>query len=333
MERYSSPYSLILQSPQHFDRTLLHETIAIYAQNTPKHLETNTNSLIHWFEDTSIHPECNTYYYCSFLCNKTTIGFLMVTVIQNYILYIDQVALSKNHRTPAAFCTLMELSQSLLLSRHPTIQYVVDEVAKEDFSRSNAINGISLIDIEKPLGFRCSAAAHWIPSHQQRDFGTGIEGVLMIRPIEDTKRIFKRTYLDIVDSIFFHHYLPWKVHYIDKSEVPNYEKHLKNITDRIHNSIIDEEVRINGGTPFSSTTPSISYNDRHFPARFLVLFLIMTVLIGGMLYLLRSGLNIKDIFGAVICAVVVTLLSYVMAARDRETLRDIIRYLKNFKPF
>jgi hypothetical protein len=322
-----------LQTPQHFDRNILHETIAVYAQNTPKHLETNTNSLVHWFEDTSIHPNHNKYYYCSFLFGKKTIGFLMVTVIKEYILYIDQVALSKNYRTPAAFCTLMEISQSLLLSRHPTVQYVVDEVAREDFSRSNAINGISLIDIEKPLGFRCSAAAHWIPSHQQRDFGAGIEGVLMIRPIEDTKRIFKRTYLDIVDDIFFGHYLPWKIQYIEDNEAPNYKQHLKDITQRIHDSIADEEVQINGGTPFSSTTPSISYSDRHFPLRFFILFLIMTILIGGMLYFLQSGLSIEDMFGAVVCAVVVTVLSYVMAARDRETLKDIIKYFKHFKPF
>lgn len=251
MQRLSRSYYELWSFTSSSDRDYA-DAIAMYSRNIPDHLRTDTNEIAYWVDNQKSYGE-NKLLFLGFYSLKKLVGFSeMVYIKSSKIMVIDYFVISPEYRKDNVYDEFLSHIDRYIYKSGLDVRYVVAEIGRDrDFYKPKG--GKTLVRRLKMSGFKVAKASYFQPQLGEKNEESEIEAVLMIYPYASTddegeqKGIKKSTYLKIVNSIYFEHYLRWYSPHL--SNIQLYEEKLRNTYNKLDNSISNKLIILNGHHP------------------------------------------------------------------------------------
>ncbi|GAB3037093.1 hypothetical protein GCM10027285_20810 [Oleiagrimonas citrea] len=326
---YSTNYSVkeIQSSSDH----AFASAISIYADHVPPDLRTNTGEITHWLDHYNQTFE-DRLHILSLSVNKNVAGFCeLVHLKETNIVVIDYIAIDRRYRGGLeVFFNFATLVRSFILERYPTVSYVVVEIAP--LKENEEIRyGLPLLRLVKMMGFGVIDATYIQPSLGNNNSESELEGALLINPKPTAGVLPKQSYLRIVRSIYYDHYVRWYGYH-----GKDYEHVYKSNTDRLYAEVAQhvkkERIVVNGLRHFPEDRPNeptavvAPPTKVLWPAIGMILFCLLVLLCMKALF----KVSFVWIIAALIAAMILYFaLSSMVDKRASPVLRELIKAFKS----
>jgi hypothetical protein len=214
------------------------KALKIYNETTPNVIKTDTNEITIWLNKKEDNTVFELLLFILYLDEKI-IGFAMMSYIKKtHIVIIDYIALYDNYRINAIYFPYVSLLQNYLNENSFDVTFIVNEV-------SNKGNGEN-IDKESRLlkkvffffFFAKIEAKYYTPPLGIKNHESCFEAFLYVKSNEKLKKISKRTYIDIVSSIYYDYFFTWyEAIFSDPAKLSDYKHKLDSYFNDIQNAI------------------------------------------------------------------------------------------------
>lgn len=223
--------------------------LALYIKHTHPSVRTNSNEISYWADNSArYHP--NILFLFGFYCENSLIGFSEIAYLSRCkVLAVDYLVIDPAYRKNNVFFEFIEHIKTFIANIRLDVLYVTAEVAKyghqvpPDYSRL-------IIRLLKFSGFRVAKAAYWQPALGEKNAESLMEAVLMIFPYGDIEvsdrqvKITKETFLQIIGSLYFDHYLKWYMPHVHN--LVAYKIKLVELLNIVEKNIKNDFVELNG---------------------------------------------------------------------------------------
>lgn len=326
---YSTNYSVkeIQSSSDHaFARA-----ISIYADHMPPDLRTNTGEITHWLDHYNKTFEDH-FHVLSLSVNKDVAGFCeLVHLKETNIVVVDYIAIDRRYRGGLeVFFSFATLVRSFIRERYPAVSYVVVEIAP--LKENEEIRyGLPLLRLVRMMGFGVIDATYIQPSLGNNNSESELDGALLINPKPTTGLLPKQSYLRIVRSIYYDHYVRWYGYH-----GKDYESAYKKNTDRLYAKIVGhvrkESVIVNGMRHFPEDRPNeptavvAPPTKVLWPAVGMIFFCLLVLLCMKTLFRVSVAWTIVALVAAMILYFA---LSSMVDKRANPVLRELVKVFKS----
>lgn len=234
------------------------KAIDVYQKTVSRIEKTSTNEIA-WVVDNRKSFQTSMPYFFGLELNNKVIGYAEVAYIKRtrYIA-IDYITIDNQYKTHSAFYSFILLIIEHFNSLKIDFDFIGIEILT-DFEGTASKEEISEFELE---GFKVINSLYMQPSLEKNNFDSQHEAVLMINQRNKaTAFIGKKTYCEIVDSLYFDYYYEWDCKFYNNEieRVNGYNQFKKNY-DTIVNSCSNSNIILNG-YPFKS----ISSEDKIIP--------------------------------------------------------------------
>jgi hypothetical protein len=207
--------------------------LKIYNDTTSVSIKADADSITFWLKKGESHRFKLLVF--ALYINDEVVGFaMMVYINRTNIITLDYIELCEQHRTNnAIFSSYINLLQIFLRENGYNRIYIVNETSNkyggEDIDEeSRFFKKISFIE-----DFGKIEANYCTPPIGKINYESNSEAFLYIKSNDKVKRISKKVYLKIVDSIYYDYYYVWYDAFLSLDKFEDYEQNL----DKSFNSI------------------------------------------------------------------------------------------------
>ncbi len=189
-------------------------------------IKTNTNEITYWMSQRNSHSSFEVFTF-SLLLNNEVIGFSMMTYLQNSkAMIFEYISLVSQYRVNTVFLAFINLMQNYPMEKGIDVNYFVVEISnKEDgtsidkesrlFKKLICLEDYGIINVNYsvlPLGL---------------DDEGSFDAKIHIKSSDKITSMKRKTYLDIVSSIYFDYTVNWYKAFLDVKEVESFEESAK----------------------------------------------------------------------------------------------------------
>ena len=210
--------------------------LLLYVRNTPSNVRADTNEITYWI-DNFVKAFKDDFYVFGFYRNKFLVGYAQAAYFRQERLFaLDYIAIDEKQRGNGVFHEFVDQLREYMENAHPEYRYGLAEVTyNEPRQKAQSTESHLLVRLFKLQGFRIIRAPYYQPRVMLDDPESEVEGDLLIYSKIDLETLKKETYLGIVNTIYFKHYLRWKNIFPDTQA--QYEKYLNDLYRKIETSI------------------------------------------------------------------------------------------------
>jgi hypothetical protein len=189
------------------DPTLV-EALAVYTAEIAPTFTTDTNEIVHWLD----HYEetfGDSLLVFSLAVRRRIVGFAhMVYFRSEQIVVFDYLVIAQAYRKNNVFFEFVEQIREYFRARSWPVRWIAVEVALTYQPRPDAPAAL-LIRLLKLEGFRVAKAPYYSPLLNFHNLESEMAAVLLLSGDAGISRIKRETYLRIVTTIYYKHYLRW----------------------------------------------------------------------------------------------------------------------------
>ena len=272
--------------------------LKLYADNIDPSIKTNPNEILYWLNHFEEREGNDTFWILALYMNKKPIGFCQAAHFYTHkILFIDYCVIDPDFRG-RAFSEYVYLIRDFFVDIGIDINYYVAEIAYYSRNNSPSPNALRLIRLLKMSGFKVIKAPYAQPELGLDNFESEMKATLMIYVTgknNDCPTLKKDTYIDIVRTVFYNHYIKWYDAFMTNNEKSIYHKKIEKLFDTIKKETNKKEFVQLNGEPYlfelSEQKPPEASNKKTILV-FVVSLLILYFAISGLGLLLENQLNI-----------------------------------------
>jgi hypothetical protein len=274
-----------IQDDQNKDLSYL---LKLYLENIDPCIKTNPNEIIYWLNNFDKRKDRESFWILALYMNKRPIGFCQMVYFSNYkIVFIDYCVIDPEYRG-RAFSEYTYLIRDFFVEKAIDINYFVTEVAFYNNNNVPSQSALKLIRLLKMSGLRVIKAPYIQPELGLENHESEMNATLMIfinGKGNDQNFLKKETYLDIVHTIFYNHYITWYDAFMTECEMSIYKKKINNIYELIKKETNKKASIILNGEPYifePSNTPPPNKSNKKTIAIFATSLLILYTIISGL---------------------------------------------------
>lgn len=296
LDALETHYLLRRIRPERRDAAYLVKALAIYHANTP-HLElTSTNEIQYWAEKYNTSFDDQLFLF-SFECNEDIIGFAQCVYFSSAeIVVLDYMSMEESYKTVGSFFIFYEQIKSFLTQEGIQYNYMVSELLKdseENFTESSDV-WRTMMALEN---FRVIDAPYEQLQLGKNKFDTQLPGRLMIAVESGTESIRRETYLMIVNTLFFDHFVRWYEPFLTEEENIGYRTSATKKFNIIRSAINSQErISLSAIAPMSLPTGSIKTNKaptvRFIAVESISYVILLVVLLAAQYFLKTSAVEL-----------------------------------------
>jgi hypothetical protein len=220
--------------------------LLIYVRYTPPSIRSDSREIAYWL-DNFANSFGDSLYIFGFYRNKQLVAYAHATYFpKEYLYFIDYVTIDERYRGGEnVFFELVAHMREYLENAHPDYRYGVTEVMNEPGQDHPSQAKKSLIRLLKIIGFRVIHAPYFQPRLMLNDSESELSGSLLIYCPSALDRIRSETYLSILRTLYYEHYLRWQS--IEPGTRKLYKKHLDALYSKIEANIRDKSILVVDG--------------------------------------------------------------------------------------
>jgi hypothetical protein len=306
--------------------------LLIYIRYTPPSIRSDSREITYWI-DHFTNSFGDLLYVFGFYRNKQLVAYAQATYFpEEYLYFIDYVTIDERYRGGEnVFFELVAHMRQYLENAHPEYRYGVTEVMNEPGQDRPSPAKRSLIRLLKIIGFRVIHAPYFQPRLMLSDSESELSGSLLIYTPSAIDRIHSETYLSILRTLYYVHYLRWQS--IEPGVKGAYKKHLNALYSKVEADIRDKSTLIVNGyreappplKPPVRTQPSIL----SFSLKALSAIVLLTAIMLGLKWLFNlSNTSFAAIYGLAISSFVAV--SSIVSKDARVMFREFASLAKYF---
>lgn len=261
--------------------------LQIYVRNTPPSMRTDTNEITFWLERFT-ERFGSPFYVFGFYRNEILVGYAEAAYFPSQqLIMIDYLVIDAAHRGHNVFFEFVDHLRSYLERKHPEYRYAVAEVAYGAGRSAPSSEAVLRVRLLRLQGFQVVPVRYVQPRLSLDDIQSETSADLLVYSTESIDFMRGEAYLEIVRTIYYQYYLPWKS-IISANRQP-YRSYLDRLYKDIENSIPDRgTIRMMRSRPVRAS-PSI-----HRIVAFAAQALIVVALVTTGLLKLRSVFQLTD---------------------------------------
>ena len=228
---------------QSSDRDYL-EALRIYYEGTPTALKTDTNEISYWLDQYNATFDDKLFIF-GFYENKKVIGFAQLVYFKlEKIIVVDYLTIEKKYRGNNNFFQFIGCLKQFINKKRLDYNYIVTEIGYLSNNEIPSVKSAALIRLLKAQNFGVIKSLYYQPRLGEINHESDMKAFLLIYTNSPLKEIKKETFLQIVNTIYYKHYLRWYQSFID---IKDYKNDLDATYRRIENSIEKKKaIQING---------------------------------------------------------------------------------------
>lgn len=267
--------------------------LLVYVRNTPANIRTDTNEIVYWLDNFSAKFKDN-FYVFGFYRNHQLVGYAQAAYFwEERVIVLDYIAIDQAYRGNNVFYEFVDHLRRYLEDMHPEYRYGVTEViygsGQQVPSQANRLT----IRLLKLQGFKVIRAPYYQPRLMLDDAESETQGDLLIYSTSHLDWIRTETYLSIVHTIYYKHYLRWKSVIPDPKN--DYKKHLDNLYSKIKSAAGKKQmIPVNGHKVVLSATRRKPVVTLHRIVNFSMQALLVIVLLTAALLGLKTVFNLSN---------------------------------------
>jgi hypothetical protein len=227
--------------------------LLIYVRYTPPSIRSDSREITYWLDHYTTSFGGSLYVF-GFYRNKQLVAYAQATYFPKaYLYFIDYVTIDEKHRGNNVFFELVEHMKQYLENAHPEYRYGVTEVMNEPGQDRPSAAKKSLIRLLKFSGFRVIHAPYFQPRLMLNDSESELSGSLLIYSPAPLDSIHNETYLAILRTIYYEHYLRWMS--VEPGTKGAYKKHLDALYRKVEANILNKPTLVVNG--YREVLPSL----------------------------------------------------------------------------
>ncbi|HEV2853218.1 MAG TPA: hypothetical protein VHC97_10485 [Thermoanaerobaculia bacterium] len=327
MFNIETTYSLRLFENAKKDESALADALNLYVLHTPPQERTSSNEILYWFSHYNDQFEDRLLLF-GFYRNGALIGFAeLAWFLEEKIVVLDYMTIQEEYERNNTFFEFLDQLKSFLERNRFEFDFIVTEIPYSSHDAMPDESSRLWIQLLRIHGFGLVHAKYQHPQLGKYNLESATPGALMLFARGGTRSIKKESYILIVDTILFKHYLRWYKPFLG-NKISAYESSLRKIRSSIQSSIQGDHVDVNGAartlptTPAPRQQPSFRLKDFIFPS---FLIIVLNMLVMAMLaYLLKLPMVTIGFM------VVISLVTYfsLLAVISKRALQIFDRLLK-----
>ena len=211
--------------------------LKIYNDTTPYEIKTPSNEITYWLEKQKTSTPFEIYAFILYL-NNDVIGFSMTTYVKSTKIVVDEyLAVYDRYRIQTIFLVFESLIQNYYRDAGIEISYYMTEISYKEsgkeIDRESRISmkmlciedygKIDALYLTLPLG---------LENHE-----SNFVAYIYIKGVEPIKSISPKTYLSMVESLYYDYWFVWYSPFLTPSETTVYKKKIDNNFELIKNNI------------------------------------------------------------------------------------------------
>ncbi len=293
----------------------------IYSKNIESSIRTNSSEIIYWLDNYN-NEFPDSFFVFGFYRNKTIIGFSQSVYFKDEgLLVVDYMVIEKQFRGTNTFYEFV--NQIRLYFINYELNFVVTEVVYNNDDIEPSEKSKNLIRLLKIAHFKVAKGPYFQPMLGVNNFESEMRAVLMIYYTGEHNKIKKETFLMIVNTIYYKHYLRWYDHFLTEHNKATYINGLSHLCDKLHDEIKNKSfIELNGHHNLPSEPVPIAKKPLNKFLIGLIVLVLFVSLFSGLLLLyifLKSQLNVElDVQIAILVATTVCCLIFLAYINRKE---------------
>jgi hypothetical protein len=272
--------------------------LKLYIENTDPCIKTNPNEIIYWLNNFEKRKGNDTFWILALYMNNKPIGFCQMIYFNNLkIVFVDYCVIDPEYRG-RAFSEYTYLIRDFFSEKSIDLNYFVTEIAFYSYNNIPSQTALKLIRLLKMSGMKVIKAPYTQPELGLENHESKMNATLMIwingKGINQVS-LKKETYIEIVQAIFYNHYITWYDAFMTYNEMSIYRKNIDNIYESIKKEINKEDSILLNGEPYmfepSNTAPPNNLNKKTILI-FIISLIFIYIAISGLGFLLEDKFNI-----------------------------------------
>ncbi|MDP4022704.1 hypothetical protein Q8W71_08725 [Methylobacterium sp. NEAU 140] len=222
--------------------------LTCYVRSTAASERTDTREIAYWREIPVADREGIRYF--AFKINGDIVGYAQYRyVLSSKIAILDYLCIDPQQESNAAYFSFIELFCNIIEVSH-VVSYITTEINFNIDSETKDEANRYWLRVLELSGFKVAQTKYLLPSLSIEAPLENRLGVLMIRSNEKSPQMSNQTYINIVHSMYFCHYIPWYKPF--KKDLSAYQSVLKKELDRVSSSVKKSNfVKLNGSLKHS----------------------------------------------------------------------------------
>jgi hypothetical protein len=233
------------------------DALRLYSNAFPPSLKTNTNEITYWLDNYSKFGG-DRFLVFAFYANKHLVGYAQLAYFDaTCLVVVDYLVVDKAHRRDNVFFEFIEHLRVAIDASSIQVDYVVAEVALDEMSDDTSAKPMSLLRLLRYIGFGVARALYYQPQLGAKNYESKTRAALAISVTGDVplKALRRETYLSIVETIYYRHYLRW--YSIYPEEEREYRKHIDKVFREVRDAVALQEFIVINGHPLPANTKSV----------------------------------------------------------------------------
>jgi hypothetical protein len=308
--------------------------LGIYSKHTLPPIRTETNEISYWLKHYNKKFEDRLYIF-GFYVNRIVAGFAeLVYFKKEKLIVVDYLTLHPDYRGHNRFWEFIEQIRNYIDNEKIEYDYIVTEIAHLNHEKEPSKRSRTLLRLLKGANFGGIQADYYQPRLSIRNHESRMKAILMISSKSELKQITKATYLAIVETIYFKHYLRWDNEFAEK--IDESKKEIEALYKKIKLSISKQLfIKINGynydlfDVPVQS--PDTPINWKHLILSLGVILTLISLMILASVNYGISSLTIVLFFGLSMITLFALLAAFSKNSRTAMIILD--KLLRMFKQF
>jgi hypothetical protein len=203
--------------------------LSIYTKYFDSKSMTDTNEIIQWLDRD--YKEFGDRFYCfGLIHDNEMIGYAQMAYFNSEkIIFVDYIAIDERHRRSDAFYVFVYKIKEFVDVQKLVFNYVLAEIVINSQTKEPNNDSKTLIRLLKMCGFGVIRTTYFQPRLGVNNKESDTNAILMVRSnVEENNIDFikKETFLQFINTIYYHHYKRWYSIYVETQE--EYESILKN---------------------------------------------------------------------------------------------------------
>jgi hypothetical protein len=304
--------------------------ISIYAAHTLPALRTDTNEIGHWLNHYNKTFEDRLHILALYL-NTDLAGFCQFVYLKDVnLIVIDYITIDEKYRGGLnVFFEFAEHIKAFVKHNYPDFVYVAVEVAplRDD---PDARYGLKLMRLLKMLGFGVVDAIYIQPQLGKSNLESELSGAVMLFPKPINGTIRRDSYLNLVHTIYYSHYVRWYGVHGSK-----YQEEYKTSVDRLYKKIENQNkkpsVVVNGLKEFPGSMAPVVVKESKIPVK--EILLPFAIILFGLAFILLLSLISKitlPMIASTLLILVVVYLAFASVINPRAImpLKEMLKALR-----
>lgn len=212
------------------------DAIKIYIDSIPADVRTNTNEIA-----TFVNSQDDAYrrmYFFALQHQDSVIGYAQLAFLKrDKILFLDYIAFKSEYKVNSAFYPFMSIISMFFHDAGIEYDYYLTELGLQNSGNSIDSDSLFLRKVLTVEDFNAIAAPYRQPELGLNRQETCVDAQLYIKTSSSIRSLQIETYLRIVHTIYFQHYLSWYRKVLSNTEIEQYEAALKTHYDQIVNHL------------------------------------------------------------------------------------------------